>query len=202
MIDQLYELGGELPPRINENRRRLARQIARAEEGGAVTDWAEWSRQAVAEMQARNEAWISRFDLKRAPYRWDSVRPSCSSSELVDHVVADLCLVGTISEAEGTFLWAWDNDAIPATAKLGLDVVRSFRGHARSPTAHHAGVARRSSGRAGDAGHRWTDPRCEWRLSSTRTAGLLLFFTLHSFRPRARPETASGAAAQRQAPRR
>ncbi len=34
MIDQLYELGGELPPRINENRRRLASQIARAEEGG------------------------------------------------------------------------------------------------------------------------------------------------------------------------
>lgn len=32
-IDRLYELGGELPPRINENRRRLAIQIAR-EEGG------------------------------------------------------------------------------------------------------------------------------------------------------------------------
>jgi hypothetical protein len=31
VIDQLYELGGELPPRINENRKRLARQIARAE---------------------------------------------------------------------------------------------------------------------------------------------------------------------------
>jgi hypothetical protein len=31
VIDQLYELGGELPPRINENRRRLANQIARAE---------------------------------------------------------------------------------------------------------------------------------------------------------------------------
>jgi hypothetical protein len=30
VIDQLYELGGELPPRINENRRRLARQIAGA----------------------------------------------------------------------------------------------------------------------------------------------------------------------------
>ena len=29
-IDQLYELGGELPPRINESRRRLARQIAKS----------------------------------------------------------------------------------------------------------------------------------------------------------------------------
>lgn len=31
IIDQLYELGGELPPRINENRRRLAREIAKAD---------------------------------------------------------------------------------------------------------------------------------------------------------------------------
>ncbi|MEW5978916.1 MAG: zinc-ribbon domain containing protein [Acidobacteriota bacterium] len=33
LIDQLYELGGELPPRINANRKRLAREIAKAEEG-------------------------------------------------------------------------------------------------------------------------------------------------------------------------
>jgi hypothetical protein len=31
IIDQLYEAGGELPPRINESRRRLARQIERLE---------------------------------------------------------------------------------------------------------------------------------------------------------------------------
>ena len=31
VIDQLYECGGELPPRINDVRRRLARQIASAE---------------------------------------------------------------------------------------------------------------------------------------------------------------------------
>lgn len=35
VIDQLYELGGELPPRINETRRQLASQIARAEGGAA-----------------------------------------------------------------------------------------------------------------------------------------------------------------------
>jgi Probable zinc-ribbon domain len=34
-IDQLYELGGDLPARINENRRRLARKIARVEHGAA-----------------------------------------------------------------------------------------------------------------------------------------------------------------------
>jgi hypothetical protein len=30
VIDQLYEIGGELPPRIHENRRRLAGQISKA----------------------------------------------------------------------------------------------------------------------------------------------------------------------------
>jgi hypothetical protein len=30
VIDQLYELGGDLPARINENRRRLARQLSGA----------------------------------------------------------------------------------------------------------------------------------------------------------------------------
>jgi hypothetical protein len=33
VIDQLYEIGGELPTKIHENRRRLGRQIARLEEG-------------------------------------------------------------------------------------------------------------------------------------------------------------------------
>lgn len=31
-IDQLYEIGGDLPARINENRQRLGRQIAKLEE--------------------------------------------------------------------------------------------------------------------------------------------------------------------------
>jgi hypothetical protein len=31
VIDRLYELGGPLPPRINENRRILALQIASSE---------------------------------------------------------------------------------------------------------------------------------------------------------------------------
>jgi hypothetical protein len=33
VIDLLYELGGELPPRINENRKRLAREIGRSVQG-------------------------------------------------------------------------------------------------------------------------------------------------------------------------
>ena len=154
--------------------------------GRTVTDWAEWSRQAVAEMQARNEAWISRFDLKRAPYRWDLGTAELLFERAVDHVVADLCLVGTISEAEGTFLWAWDNDAIPATAKLGLDVVRSF-GVTHDlprlitpewPGGRADGLEMLAiAGRIQDASGGFVD----------QDGGLLLFFTLHHFRPRSRP---------------
>src|SRR5262245_31601732 len=35
VIDQLYELGGELPLQINENRRRLAHQLSKPDPGAA-----------------------------------------------------------------------------------------------------------------------------------------------------------------------
>lgn len=77
-------------------------------------------------MNARNKAWISRFDLERVPFRCDLAQAELCFERAADHVVADLCLVGTASEHEGTFLWAWANDAIPAAAKRGLDAVRAF----------------------------------------------------------------------------
>jgi hypothetical protein len=82
-----------------------------------VTDWAEWSRDAVAAMKARNEAWVSRFELARAPFRWDLATAELRFERATDHVVADLCLVATVSETTGTLLWAWANDAIPDGAK-------------------------------------------------------------------------------------
>jgi len=91
-----------------------------------MTDWAEWSRQAVAEMQARNEEWLRRFSLQGAPYRWDLGTAELIFVRAGDHVVADICAVGTVSEAQGTFLWAWANDAIPSTAMRGLELVRAF----------------------------------------------------------------------------
>lgn len=92
----------------------------------AMTDWPEWSRQAVAEMQARNRAWVARFSLERAPYRWD-VDSALLTFVRADHrVVADVCLIGTASRSEGTFLWAWANEAIPDGAKRGLSAVRAF----------------------------------------------------------------------------
>jgi hypothetical protein len=150
---------------------------------GQVTDWTEWSRQAVAAMHARNEAWISRFNLARASYRWDLVTAELLFQRATDHVVANLCLVGTVSELEGTFVWAWDNDAIPATAKRGLDVVRTF-GLTHDlprlimpawPGVRADGLEMLAiAGRIQDASGGFVD----------QEGRLLLFFTLHQFRVR------------------
>lgn len=148
-----------------------------------MTDWSEWSREAVATMQSRNEAWVSRFRLERAPYRWQ-----LDSAELVfereaDQVVADLCLVGTVSEVEGTFCWAWNNDAIPAGARLGLELVRDF-GIAHDlpllttpawPGGRAEGLEMlAAAGRIQDASGGFVD----------RAGDLTLFFTLRRFRER------------------
>src|SRR5437867_3042317 len=91
-----------------------------------VTNWGEWSRQAVTAMQAKNEAWVTRFALQRAPYRWDLGTAELIFERPVDRVVADICVVGTVSTAQGTFQWAWANQLIPLTAKQGLELVRTF----------------------------------------------------------------------------
>jgi hypothetical protein len=91
-----------------------------------MTDWAEWSRQAVAEMHARNRAWVQQFSLQGAPYRWDLDTASLTFARACDSVVADICLIGTVSTSDATFRWAWANEAIPPTAKRGLELVREF----------------------------------------------------------------------------
>jgi hypothetical protein len=148
-----------------------------------VTDWGEWSGQAVAAMQARNQAWISRFGLARAPYRWDLATAELVFARPADHVVADLCLIGTVCEDEGTFAWAWDNDAIPAAAKRGVDVVRRFgvaHDLPRLTTPTWAGSRADGlemlavAGRIQDASGGFVE----------RDGRLHLFFTLHGFRVR------------------
>jgi hypothetical protein len=150
---------------------------------GDVIDWAEWSREAVAAMHARNQQWVSRFGLERAPFRWDLATAELSFERDADHVVVDICLVGTASEMAGTFLWAWANDAIPAGAKLGLDAVRSF-GTTHDlpllttpqwPGGRAEGLEMLAiAGRVQDASGGFVD----------RAEELLLFFTLHRFRVR------------------
>jgi hypothetical protein len=91
-----------------------------------MTDWGEWSRQAVAEMRARNRAWLQRFALQGARYRWDLGTAALTFSRGTDCVVADIFAIGTVSHADATFRWAWADDAIPATARRGLELVRQF----------------------------------------------------------------------------
>jgi hypothetical protein len=93
---------------------------------GSSPDWAAWSREAVALMQARNAAWTDRFSEAGAPYTWDLDRATMTFPDDAGNVVADLCIVGTASLCEGTFLWAWANETMPKPAFNRLDSVRMF----------------------------------------------------------------------------
>jgi len=149
-------------------------------------DWTAWSSQATATMQANNEAWTSRFGLRHAPYRWDLGTAELVFERESDLVIADLCLVGTVAEGEGTFLWAWANAAIPAGATRGLDAVRTF-GYTHDlpqlvtpawPGGRAEGLEMLAiAGRIQDASGGFVD----------QEADLLLFFTLHRFRVRRGP---------------
>ena len=77
-------------------------------------------------MQRRNAEWQTRFGLTDEPFRWDLASATLRFERSSDAVVAALCLVGTSSEWEGTFLWAWANETIPPAARAGLDRVREF----------------------------------------------------------------------------
>jgi hypothetical protein len=150
-----------------------------------MNDWAEWSRQAVTEMQVRNEAWVTRFALERAPYRWDLETAELIFERAVDHVVADICVVGSVSGAQGTFRWAWANEVIPPAAKRGLELVRTF-GEAHDlpllvtpewPGGRADGLEMLAiAGQVQDAGGGFVDA----------TGDLTLFFTLSHFRVRPR----------------
>ncbi len=92
-----------------------------------MTDWAEWSREAVRLMQARNAEWMSRYGVTtRTSYRWDLQSATISLARERDDVVSTLTCVGTASASAGTFLWAWANPAIPDAARAGLNRVRAF----------------------------------------------------------------------------
>jgi hypothetical protein len=89
-------------------------------------DWRAWSAEAVSLMQARNREWVDRHHLAGAPYFWDLATATIAFNRSSIRVVADLCVIGTASKVEGTFLWAWANETISAEAKRGLEKVRAF----------------------------------------------------------------------------
>ena len=145
----------------------------------AEPDWSAWSREAVRLMQERNGAWMEDYGLRGCRYVW-----TFDDAQLVfrpgrDEVVADICVLGSVSEAEGTFLWACANETIPEHARRGLERVREF-GHrnelelltkvwpgGRSDGLEMAAVA----GRVLDAAGVWVAP----------TGDVTLFFALSNF---------------------
>ncbi len=53
-------------------------------------------------------------------YRWDLAAATFS----IGGATFELVTVGTVRN--GSFLWSWANDAIPGTAKVGIERVREF----------------------------------------------------------------------------
>lgn len=151
-----------------------------------VIDWSEWSREAVAAMEASNQAWIEQYQLAGAPYHWDLAAGELVFTRAGDQVVADLCLVGTVSEMAGTFQWAWANDAIPAAAKRDLHKVRTFGATHGLPlltTPERPGG--RSDGLEMLAIAGWIQEASGGFIESE--GELVLFFTLHRWRVRTGP---------------
>jgi len=91
------------------------------------TDWTEWSREAKRLMQDRTDAWQGEWQVNDGtPYRWTLDPPELVFERSRDLLVAHVTVVGTRSQSEGTFLWAWANEAMPDAALADLDQVRAF----------------------------------------------------------------------------
>jgi hypothetical protein len=94
---------------------------------GGETDWAAWSREAVETMMARNAEWPRQFGLQAAPrYHWNLETASLVLQAPLHEVQGTVCLVGTSSESEGSFVWSWANADIPAQHGQALEVVHDF----------------------------------------------------------------------------
>jgi hypothetical protein len=86
-----------------------------------VTDWGAWSRESVALMTARANERMRRHDIPAgAPYHWELEAAKITIGEATFRLVT----VGTVVNDQ--FLWSWANDAIPATAKVGIERARQF----------------------------------------------------------------------------
>jgi hypothetical protein len=89
-------------------------------------DWSVWSKDSVALMQQRNEEWRQKFELEHATYFWDLETAEIGFTTTNRRVIADMCVAGTVSHSEGTFLWGWANESLPALSIAGLETVRAF----------------------------------------------------------------------------
>jgi hypothetical protein len=92
-----------------------------------AADWSAWSREAVEMMLARNAEWTRSFGVSESsPCRWDLDSATLVFDAEHHQVQATVCLVGTTSASEGSFLWSWANEAVPTQHGQALEVVHEF----------------------------------------------------------------------------
>jgi hypothetical protein len=89
-------------------------------------DWRAWSEEAARLMQERNDAWMREHGLQGCHYEWTLDKAQLVFGPAGSEVVADICVLGSVSRSEGTYLWAWANDTIPPHARRALEKVREF----------------------------------------------------------------------------
>ena len=82
----------------------------------AERDWQRWSGEAVALMQERNRAFVDTFDLAGRPFQWNLDAAQIAFLAGDDAVVADLCVVGSVSAivAIREFRFVPDTIRVPA----------------------------------------------------------------------------------------
>jgi hypothetical protein len=84
-------------------------------------DWAAWSRESASLMATRTDELLAHHRIEMgSDYHWDLD----AATMVIAGTPFRLVTVGTV--AGDSFLWAWANDAIPASAKVGIDQVRQF----------------------------------------------------------------------------
>jgi hypothetical protein len=77
-------------------------------------------------MVAKNAEWPRQFGLQGTPPIADLDSATLVMNGPLHEVVATVCLVGTTSDSEGSFLWSWANEAIPRQHGEALEVVHDF----------------------------------------------------------------------------
>jgi len=149
----------------------------------AEADWSTWSKEAVRLIQERNHAWMRDFGLGGCQYEWNLDNAQILFRSDSTEVVADLCVVGSVSEAEGTFQWAWANESIPCQARRGLEKVRVFgESNGLDLLTTPEWIGSRSEGLEMSAvAARLLDAAGVWIETSP---DITLFFALFRFRPR------------------
>jgi len=92
-------------------------------------DWyADWRHEAVHHLMTKIDAIKQRFRISDWP-RWDYDMDACSlifSEEGKPRVVAEVLLIGSLSDERNNWQWGWANTHWPKPVIAGMEEVRAF----------------------------------------------------------------------------